>query len=291
MRRLTWSQAAEEEWKTNLLKDTATIEDAQEEYYCVPKQGGGAYLNRMLIESRMVQTPVIRYEGSSDFNTWPEHIRAAEIADWCNTHLLPLLMALDPNQQHAFGEDFARSGDLTVMAPLAIEQTLKRHVPFLLELKNVPFRNQEQILYYICDRLPRLMSLKLDARGNGQYLAEQAAYKYGAKVEQVMLSQAWYLENMPKLKAAFEDDGIAIPQDADVLNDLRAIQVIKGTPKIPDGQTQKGRHGDAAIALALAYAASLADYWEAGWTPVNQAVETNEMGYRTDGHFNKQGAW
>lgn len=293
VRGMDWSQQAEDHWKANLLKDTATVEDAREEYYCEPKQGGGAYLNRMLIESRMVDAPVIRFEGSAEFNTWPEHIREAEIKDWCETHVKPLLLALNPSEQHAFGEDFGRSGDLTVLAPMAIAQNLLRTVPFLVELKNVPFKNQEQIVYYINDRLPRLMALKFDARGNGQYLAEQAAYKYGGRVEQVMLSQGWYLENMPKLKAAFEDDQIRLPKDADVLNDLRAIQVVKGVPKIPDIRTgsKKDRHGDAAIAIAMAYAASLADIWEADWTPIREPESVKETGYRPDGHFSKQGAW
>lgn len=293
VRGIEWSQAAEDQWKANLLKDTATEDDSLEEYYCVPKQGGGAYLNRMLIESRMVVAPVVRYEGSAEFNAWPEQLRKAEIEDWCRENLLPLLERLNPTEQHAFGEDFARSGDLTVLSPIALSQDLKRKVPFLVELKNIPFKNQEQIVYYICDRLPRFMAGKFDARGNGQYLAEQAAYKYGSRIEQVMLSQGWYLENMPRMKAAFEDDAICIPKDADVLNDLRAIQVIKGIPKIPEGQTdkKKGRHGDAAIAIAMAYSASLEDHWEADWTPATEPDSVEQTGYRTDGHFSKQGAW
>lgn len=256
-----WTQAAEDKWKDNLLNDTATKEDALEEYYCEPKQGGGAYLSRMLIESRMKPAPIFRFTGTDDFNRWPEHIRKAEILDWCEQNLLPELEKLNPKEVHSFGEDFARSGDMTVLAPMATTQELHRVVPFLVELKNVPFTSQEAVVYYLCDRLPRLNALKLDARGNGQYLAEQAKYAYGDRVEEVMLSQSWYLENMPKMKAAFEDDEITVPKDADVLNDLRAIQLVKGIPKIPDGSTdsKKERHGDAAIAIAMAYAASLED--------------------------------
>ncbi|KMQ74013.1 terminase large subunit domain-containing protein [Marinobacter subterrani] len=254
-----WSEAAEKQWKDNLLRDTATREDALEEYYCVPKSGGGAYLSRGMIEARMVEAPVVRFEGTAEFNAWPEHLRQAEVRDWCESELLPLLQALNPEECHCFGEDFGRSGDLTVIAPMAISQQLKRRVPFLVELRNVPFKQQEQILYYIVDRLPGLQYGALDARGNGQYLAEQAQYEYGAeRVEAVMLSQAWYLDAMPRFKAAFEDDGIEIPRDSDVLDDLRALQVIKGIPKLPDAKTgeDKKRHGDAAIALALAYYAS-----------------------------------
>lgn len=265
-----WSQAAEDEWKANLLSDTATREDALEEYYCVPKSGGGAYLSRALIESRMVEAPVLRFEGSAEFNAWPEHLREAEMRDWCEQQLKPHLVKLEPSEPHAFGEDFGRSGDLTVIVPIAIGLDLRRRVPFLVELRNVPFKQQEQVLNYICDRLPRLQAGALDARGNGQYLAEQTAYRYGVgRIETVMLSQAWYLENMPKLKAGFEDDLISLPRDREVADDLRAIQVIKGIPRLPEGKTgdNKNRHGDAAIAIALAWYASQMETVEIDFTP------------------------
>ncbi|MDN3524342.1 hypothetical protein QWY79_03575 [Halomonas sabkhae] len=261
----TWSQVAEDGWKRNLLADTATREDALEEYYCVPKAGGGAYLSRALIESRMIDTPVVHFEGSSEFNALPEPQRAMEMEDWCQRELLPLLERLNPLHAHVFGEDFGRSGDLTVIAPMALTMQLMRRVPFLVELRNVPFKQQEQVLFYVVDRLPRLQAGALDARGNGQYLAEQAVDRYGAgRISAVMLSQGWYLENMPPFKAAFEDAGIEVPRDRDVADDLRALQVIKGIPKLPDGKTGDGqaRHGDAAIALALAHSASLTDATE-----------------------------
>lgn len=270
-----WSPEAEAEWVAGLLKNTASTEDAQEEYFCVPKAGGGAYLSRALIESRMFEAPVFRFEGSAEFNSWPEHLREAEIREWCERYLLPELRKLHPNTPHCFGEDFGRSGDFTVFAPMAIAQDLRRVVPFLVELRNVPFKQQEQVMVYIIDRLPKFQAGAFDARGNGQYLAEQAVYRYGAgRVEAVMLSQSWYLEAMPKFKAAFEDDEMLIPKDRDVLDDLRALQVIKGIPKLPDGKTgdDKKRHGDAAIALAMAYYASLMDAVDIAFTAVAKAT-------------------
>jgi phage FluMu gp28-like protein len=274
----TWSQAAQDEWKSNLLRDTATPEDALEEYYCVPKSGGGAYLSRALIESRMQPAPVLRYIGTEDYNAWPEPVRNAEIVKWCDVHLLPLLRELNPEEEHVIGEDFARSGDLTVYAPMAISQLLHRTVPFMVELRNVPFKQQEQIFFYIIDRLPRFRAGKCDARGNGQYLAEQAIDRYGERIEAVMLTNAWYLDNMPKFKAAFEDADITIPKDADVGDDLRALQSIKGIPKLPDGDTSGGkkRHGDAAIALCMAYAASLADAIEYAYERIKKASRNDD---------------
>lgn len=270
--RKPWSMEAEQLWKTNLLKDTASEEDALEEYYCVPKQGGGSYLSRVHIENAMTtDAKVLRFEGSSEFNSWPEHLRAAEMADWCEENLLPELKKLDAKLPHCIGEDFGRISDLTVLVPMAIAQNLNRHVPFMVELRNVPFRQQEQVFDYLASRLPRLIGGALDARGNGQYLAEQAGYKYGSgRMQAIMLSQGFYLEHMPKFKAAFEDATITLPKDLNVMSDLRALQVIKGIPKLPDAKTGSGkdRHGDAAIALFLAYYASLMDVTEYAYHPV-----------------------
>jgi phage FluMu gp28-like protein len=108
------------------------------------------------------------------------------------------------------------------------------------------------------DRLPRFRGGAMDARGNGQYLAEVAMQKYSiSRIAQVMLTVEWYRENMPPLKAGFEDRTFILPSDADVLADLRFVRMDKGVAKIPDNAHTKGsdgrdRHGDAAVALAMA---------------------------------------
>ena len=174
-----------------------------------------------------------------------------------------------------FGEDFGRLGDLTVIWPLQIVRDLKRRTPFVVELRNIPFRQQEQILFYIADRLPRFLGGAMDARGNGQYLAETARQRYGARIAQVMLSTEWYREQMPRFKAAFEDGTIAIPRDADILLDHRAIVVEHGIAQVGDrrmrGSDRKSRHGDSAIAAALAYFASRQDVAEIDYRPISMA--------------------
>ncbi|ELB2792407.1 terminase family protein [Aeromonas hydrophila] len=259
-----WSQALQDEWLRNLLKDTATEEDAREEYYCEPKSGGGAYLPRGLRERACrVDGPVLRFTGSAAFNSASESERNAEMQEWLEAEVFPGLMKLDRSHRHALGEDFARSGDLTVFAPIQVLPDTRRRVPFLVELKNVPFKQQEQALYFICDRLPRRDGIWLDARGNGQYLAEQAAYRYGQEVVQVMLSVGFYRENMPRFKAAFEDDELELPRHEDIITDLGQIQIYRGTPGIDDSRTQGSdgnkRHGDSAVAIFLAYLASRAE--------------------------------
>lgn len=257
-----WTLEAEATWRAELLDFYG--DGAEEELFCVPRSSGGAYLARALVEARMVEAPVVRLALDDAFVHGSDAGRAAFIAAWCEKELLPLLAALPADCRHGFGEDFGRSGDLTVVAPITVTRTLVRRVPFLVELRNVPFRQQEQVLFFIVDRLPRLAGGALDARGNGQYLAEVAAQRYGAShIEQVMLSDKWYLEHMPRFKAALEDATLEVPRDDDVLQDLRQLQVIRGVPKLGDdrrkGHDGGDRHGDAAVALALAYRASLID--------------------------------
>jgi phage FluMu gp28-like protein len=98
---------------------------------------------------------------------------------------------------------------------------------------------------------------------------------------------------MPKFKAAFEDDTIAIPRDADVADDIGAIQVIKGIPKLPDGKTNdaKTRHGDAAISLVMAHAASYDLASEIDWTPAPSKQERDDPDNDYSSLMNKGGAW
>lgn len=257
-----WSADGEAAWRQSLVEFYGDA--AEEELFCVPSSSGGAYLPTHLIEARMYDAPVLRFAVDDAFVHRSDAERTAVALDWCEAHLGPLLAALDTHQQHAFGLDFGRDCDLTVIAPVAITPELRRVVPCLVELRNMPFRQQEQILFYLADRLPRLVGGALDGRGNGQFLAEFASQRYGAyRIQEVMLSDKWYLEHMPRFRAALEDAHLDIPRDADVRADLRALQVVRGVPKLTDkkskGADGKQRHGDAAIALVLAHAASSID--------------------------------
>lgn len=263
-----WSIEAEAAWRTEIVNFYG--EYADEELFCIPSRSGGAYLPAPLIEARMrAGIPVIRLDKDDSFAHWPEHLRVGDIRDWCERELTPNLAALDPAQPHVLGEDFGRVSDLTVFVPLAVGQDLVRRCPFVVELRNVPFEAQKQILLFILARLPRFAGAKLDATGNGSYLAEVAAQRYGAElIEQVKLAAPYYAEAFPKLKAAFTDGSIEIAADLDHLNDLRLVTTIAGVPRIPavrtaekgeDGRTtenQKKRHGDFAVALLLAWMAS-----------------------------------
>jgi phage FluMu gp28-like protein len=283
-----WSQEEQELWRSKLITRSPSKEAADEEYFCIPSQSGGAALSRVLIESRMSKAyPVIRLSKDNSFNEWSEQLREAEVRDWCTEFLLPELQKLDPTRRHAFGEDFGRLGDLTVIDPIVIEQNLDRTVPFSVELRNIPFRQQEQVLFYLVDRLPNLIGGALDAGGNGMYLAEQARHRYGStRIKEIKLSESWYLENMPKFKGALEDAKFTMPADDDQLQDLRALQVINGIIRLPKAKTQTGenqRHGDSAISKALAYFASFLSQPAAG-----ADVEPEEDTYLPQGMVNRR---
>ncbi|WP_435100817.1 terminase large subunit domain-containing protein [Arhodomonas sp. AD133] len=256
----TWSAAAEREWRQQLINRYRPNE--QEELFCVPAMGGGAYLPRALVEPRMAEAPVIRFTGDRAFNTAPEPSRAAEVDDWIRDELIPRLKTLDRDRRHTLGMDFARSGDMSVIAPMAIGETLHRTVALLVEMHNVPHKQQEQILFAVGDRLPRLAGVKIDAGGNGSYIAESAHDHWGGLVEQVLFTESWYREHMPPYKAAFEDATITIPKHDDVLEDHRALRLVNGVPRLPRAKTDQAgqRHGDSAIAIALAYTASRDDH-------------------------------
>ena len=256
-----WTAAEEAEWMAGVYSFYG--DGAAEELDCIPANSSGSWLSRALIESRMSKhTPVLRWECKPGFEILPRHIRVAECYDWLHAQMTPLLETLPQNVQSFDGEDFGRSGDLSVHVPLLQHPNLVRRVPFTVELRNVPFQQQEQICIYLLENLPRFRGGAFDARGNGQYLAERAMQKFGvSRIQQVMLTEAWYRENMPPVKAALEDGTLdELPKHADVLGDLRLVEVIKGVPRIPETRTtgaDKGkRHGDMAVALALAYYAS-----------------------------------
>lgn len=244
-------------------------DDADEELDCVPSQGGGTYLSLALLEQRSSRNaPVLRLAYPPGYETVSEHLRLAESMQWCEEHLLPLLKAIPNNVNSYYGMDFGRSGDLSVIWPLLKEQNLRKRTPFVVELRNVPFKQQAQIKFYILRRLPNLLKGADDARGNGSQLSEETAIEFGFnRIERVMLTEGWYRDNMPPFKAALEDDSLYdIPADLDVISDLRAFRMVKGVARIPDKRsTEKGektggkRHGDAGIAAVLADYASRQD--------------------------------
>lgn len=282
--RKEWSPENEAEWREKIIKFYAA--GADEELFCIPSQSAGAYLSRALIEARMSpDIPVIRWEPPKGFVDWPERARKGEALAFCDEKLKPILALVDRSCRSCLGQDFARSGDLSVVHPLLVTSLLFRHTPFVLELRDVPFETQREILFYIIDWLPRFFHAALDAGGNGAYLAEATRQKLGPSlVSEIKFSQDWYMLNMPKLKDGFENGYMNLPRDDDTLGDYRMIQMTGGVAKVPQGvhtigSDGKKRHGDSAIAGTLAYFASNQDSGPVGAGTVNREGETEETAF------------
>lgn len=269
-----WTVENEAAWRAGIIREYGDAAD--EELFCIPSEGSGAWLPGPLIEARARPgIPVLRLTRPADFTHWPAHLREADVEAWCEANLLPVLKTLDPALWHYLGADYGRVSDLTVMWPLSIARTLRRVTPFVVEMRRIPFDQQRQVQKYILSRLPRFGASKHDATGLGMSLAEGAQQDFGElRCEAVKMSVEWYRENAQPLKTAFEDDAIEIPADADIASDLRLVQVKGGVPFMPKVKSgvSKDRHGDAAVALMLAYAATRAvmlayDYESASTAP------------------------
>ena len=249
-----WTPEAEEAWRADLVKTYG--DGADEELFCIARQSSGAYLTTAMLQACMEAAPVLTWTAPAEnFVDWPLSVAETYIRGWIEENLAPLLEGLPEDRAHFAGVDFGRSGDLSVFWPATEEQDLRLVPPFVLELRNCPHRTQQQILFAILDKLPRFSGVSLDARGNGSALAEAARQEYGpGLVREVMISESWYRETMPLLKAGIEDKTLILPKNADILSDFRSLRVIKGVARVPEQRTKDrtgGRHGDSAVACAM----------------------------------------
>lgn len=260
-----WSPEAEAAWRQETFDNYGDAAD--EELKCIPAKGGGRYLLRTVVEAVMSpHIPVLRWTPPhAKFVDDPDDSRYREVLSWCEGVLDSALTHLVADARSWFGEDFARSLDLTAIWPLQGMPSLTYHTPFVLELRDCPFSQQEQILFYLLDRLPRLSGGALDKGGNGAFLAERARQKCGSDlIQEVSFSEAWNLANWPPFKQALEDRTISLPRDEFVMDDMMAVAKVRGVPKVPRdertkevkgdkaGKATPKRHGDTAVAAALA---------------------------------------
>ena len=261
-----WTKELERQWREELLNDYG--DDADEELHCIPRRSGGTYLDRILLEKRMLPGQVLRFEAPPGFAAESDKHRQGFMQTWLDSMVAPALSRLPKGLMHSIGEDFGRTADLTVLAPCTINQNLTRSMTMVVELRDTPYREQEQAFNFVADRLPRFVYGALDATGNGQYLAERAWQRYGeSRIECITMTDKWYAENLPPFKAAFEDKELTVVKDADVLTDLLSFQTIDGVPKLPairktqiakpgKSNKKKKRHGDAGLAMVLSHYAS-----------------------------------
>jgi phage FluMu gp28-like protein len=280
-----WSAEAEAKWRQDIIDFYG--DGADEELYCVPSLSSGAWLPAPLIEARMtVTTPVLRLALPNDYLYRTKLEQAMLLAPFLK-ELADQAAALDLAHHYAAGFDFGRVADLSTLSLLAIEQRLKRTEALSIEMRNVPGDEQKMIVGLVLKHVrARLVGAAFDATGMGWTVAEDMGRIFGLRedpegaglIMAIKFTEEWYRLHMPPLKAAFEDDQIAILRDDEHLGDLRMVKLIRGIARVPptrEGETGKKRHGDYAIALALAHYASRLRWVEYGYTPAPTAVSSS----------------
>lgn len=290
--RKTWSPIAEAAWRQDIIDFYA--DGADEELFCIPSMSSGAWLPAPLIEARMtIDVPVLRLELPQDYLHRSKLEQATLMAPFL-ADLRAQLLTLDLSLQYALGFDFARVADLSAGSLLAIERALKRREVLSFELRNVPGDEQKLIVGIILDHVrARLVGAAFDATGMGWTVAEDMGRKFGVRedpqgsgiVMAVKFTEEWYRINMPPLKAAFEDDSLALIKDVEHLSDLRTVKVVRGIPRVPptrEGEKGKRRHGDYAIALALAHWASRMRWTEYSYQAAPRRDEPTAGGMYAD---------
>ena len=250
-----------EAWYTKIRNAYGARKTAmREELDAIPRDGNGVCLPGVWIDNAMNHDgPVLRMVLDDDFVKRSLQQRVEYAAEWIERKLYPALSLCDPSQRHVYGMDFARHRNFSHISPLAISRTLRRKMPFAVELQNVPTRQQEQILWALIDGLPLWSGGSMDAGGSGETIAEYTADKYGHnRIAQIKLSRSWYGLWMPKMTKLFEDGVIDLLRDDNLQQDLRSVEEVDGTPMVIKANQRDlkdpalWRHGDGAISLCLA---------------------------------------
>jgi len=266
VKKLPWSLESERSWRDSLFKEYG--DGAEEELLCIPSRSGTRYFSRALIETCMKsEIPIRRLSLTDDFTFEREAKREHFMESWFDENVKGILTGLK-NFVYA-GQDFARSGDLSVIWLLEEEDNLFLDTALVIELRNCPFAQQYQLVKLIIGALKRFGAWAFDARGNGQMIAELAAQEWRGYIHQVMLSQGWYQDNMPKLKARYEDRQTSAPKDSEILDDFRTVGLKNGIPQILEhsGSGKNRRHGDSVVADCLAVFAVNEDAGTGGYQP------------------------
>jgi phage FluMu gp28-like protein len=278
-----WSPEAEAEWEAK-IRGAYGVRTAQmmQELDAIPADATGSALTRIAIEAVADRSvPVVRWLLPDAVKSALPDVRDAYVRDFCRDKLLPILATLDRDRRHDLGSDFARTGDGAGTIVTELGRDLVRRQRLVLEMHNVPFEMQRDVLFFVQDRLPRYGHGAFDAGGNGAYIAEVSAQRYGQRISEIKLSQLWYQVNGAPYVEAIGDRTVTLAADEDVLRDHQALSYVGGIIRVPDDMRYKGedglqRHGDTAIAGMLAWFASRQGAAEYGYEPVRPGTSRDD---------------
>ncbi len=200
----------------------ADEESFAQEYMCVPADDASAFLSYELIDG-------CKYPAGVE---WKTDLKAAKSL--------------------TIGVDIGRVHDLTVI--WVLEQV--GGVNFtrrMIEMKNQTFDAQEAELYRLLE-LPNVRRCCIDHSGIGRQFAERAKSRFGYKVEAISFTGAVKEELAYPVRAAFEDRSLRVPDDKNLVADLRSIRketTASGNVRFT-GERNSNGHADRFWALGLA---------------------------------------
>ena len=259
-----WTPSVEgkAEWYRKIRRSYGSrVEAMREELDAIPREGDGVLLPLAWIEAcSTTEYKVLRWEPPyPGFVDMPEAARRGEMASWLVSEVFPIIARFGNQSLEWFlGGDFAMRQDRSSYPFGYVGEDLRRHVPFLIELRNCPYDQQKQVLFWTVEQLELIGTFGggvLDANGNGMVLAQESRQKFGAdRIVELMPTDASLREATPLFRAAFEDRTILIPADINTRNDLRQLQIIGGVARVPrhvrtEGTDGGKRHGDNAVSL------------------------------------------
>lgn len=237
---------------------------AEEELDVIPSRSGSKYFPYGMLASCAVDSaklPIVRLSCSDSFMWEDPKKRLEKIDGWFAVEAAPLLRNI-ANPCY-LGQDFARSGNLSVIWIAEERGRQQLDSRLIIELDNVPYDQQWQVLRLISENC-NLGYAAVDGRGNGQALAEAAAQRLTCGAEMVMITRAWYAGIFQRLKSRLEGREFIVPDDQYILSDFGIITLKNGQPAVPneersDREGKSKRHGDGAVAAAMCLYA-----WEEG---------------------------
>jgi phage FluMu gp28-like protein len=256
-RKREWTAAGEEEFVTRVRR--IYRDNAEEELDVIPARSGARYFPRFLLDACVDGgIPVVRKAFEDSFLREPGEKRDRAVVKWFKREALPVLEAVE--NPVAAGQDFARSGDLTSLWFTELIERKHTVTALVLELRNWPFDQQWRLWELVYGALgSRLLGSALDARGNGQMIAEKAETEWPGRAVPVMITRGWYGLWFPRLKSRIEEREWTLPRDEYIIGDFGVVRMRGGYPLIEESTREKKgeagvsrkRHGDGAVAAAL----------------------------------------
>ena len=253
-----WIQEAEDDFVEKMYRIYG--DNADEELDVIPRASGGRYFSRGLLDYCTDEGDAVairRLECSDSFLHKSDFIKTKQVKDFFNREIRPLLAVC--RSPIFFGNDFGRSGDLSTYWFTREETKTSLSTFLLVELKNVPFEQQQFFSDLVTDFLDEKRILgggALDSRGNGQQIAEHASLRHPGAIVAVMETNAWYAKYGAELHGLMESRDFTVPDDDVSKGDFSIVILKNGIPTIPALRTEdrdrKGlRHGDCASAAML----------------------------------------